>query len=138
MKIAISAQGAEPSAPVDPRFGRAPQFVLYDTDTGQSELLSNDQAIGRAQGAGIQTARQIIDQKAEVVLKQDTSLSPEELLDHCQGKMAHYAVPRYVEFVETLPKTETERNQYAKLKEERGITEDTWDREDAGYEVSRT
>ena len=75
--------------------------------------------------------------KVEVVLKPDASLSPEELLDHCQGKMAHYAVPRYVEFVESLPKTETQRNQYATLRE-RGITENTWDREAAGYKVSRT
>jgi carnitine-CoA ligase len=73
--------------------------------------------------------------KVEVILKQ--RVSPEELLDHCQGKMAHYAVPRYVEFVDSLPKTETQRNQYAALRE-RGVTEDIWDREDAGYEVSRT
>jgi crotonobetaine/carnitine-CoA ligase len=74
--------------------------------------------------------------KVEVILKAKASLSPEELLDHCQGKMAHYAVPRYVEFVESLPKTETQRNQYGKLRE-RGITEDTWDREAAGYRVAR-
>jgi len=74
--------------------------------------------------------------KVEVVLKPEATLAPEELLDHCQGKMAHHAVPRYVEFVESLPKTETQRNQYATLRE-RGITENTWDRESVGYKVSR-
>jgi carnitine-CoA ligase len=74
--------------------------------------------------------------KVEVVLKPGEDLSPEQLLDHCQGKMAHYAVPRYVEFVESLPKTESQRNQYAALRE-RGITENTWDRESVGYKVSR-
>ncbi len=74
--------------------------------------------------------------KVEVVSKPGTTLAPEELLDHCQGKMAHFAVPRYVEIVESLAKTGTHRNQYATLRE-RGITEDTWDREDAGYQVSR-
>lgn len=75
--------------------------------------------------------------KVEVVPKPEAVLSPEELLDHCQGKMAHYAVPRYVEFVGSLPKTGTHRNQYGTLKK-RGVTEQTWDREDAGYRVSRT
>ena len=75
--------------------------------------------------------------KVEVALKPGVSLAPEELLDFCQGKMAHYAVPRYVEFVEALPKTATQRNQYATLRQ-RGITEQTWDREAAGYRVART
>lgn len=74
--------------------------------------------------------------KVAVVLGPDATLAPEELLDFCQGRMAHFAVPRYVEFVESLPKTATHRNQYAALRE-RGVTEDTWDREEAGYEVSR-
>jgi crotonobetaine/carnitine-CoA ligase len=75
--------------------------------------------------------------KIAVVLQPGASPSPEELLDFCQGNMAHYAVPRYVEFVESLPKTATQRNQYATLRQ-RGITEQTWDREAAGYRVTRT
>ncbi len=50
--------------------------------------------------------------------------------------MAHYAIPRYVEFVDALPKTETHRIQYAALKA-KGITPDTWDREAAGYKVEK-
>jgi carnitine-CoA ligase len=75
--------------------------------------------------------------KLEVVLKPGVGLPPEELLDFCQGKMAHYAVPRYVEFVGALPKTATQRNQYGALRQH-GITEQTWDREAAGYRVART
>jgi crotonobetaine/carnitine-CoA ligase len=50
--------------------------------------------------------------------------------------MAHYAVPRYVDFVEEIPKTGTQRVQYATLRE-RGITPSAWDREKAGYQVKR-
>ena len=50
--------------------------------------------------------------------------------------MAHYAVPRYVEFLQALPKTATERNQYAALRA-RGLTAGTWDREQAGYRLER-
>ncbi|MPZ00586.1 MAG: AMP-binding protein [Actinophytocola sp.] len=72
-----------------------------------------------------------------VVPRSGAAPAPEELLDFCSGRMAHYAVPRYVEFVDELPKTATERNQYAALRE-RGITPGTWDRERAGYQLQRS
>jgi crotonobetaine/carnitine-CoA ligase len=50
--------------------------------------------------------------------------------------MAHHAIPRYVEFVDELPKGGTQRVQYGLLKQ-RGITPQTWDREAAGYRVGR-
>jgi crotonobetaine/carnitine-CoA ligase len=74
--------------------------------------------------------------KVVVVLKPGARATPEELLDFCQGKMAYYAIPRYVEFVDAIPKTDTQRIQYGILRE-RGITPQTWDREAAGYRVAR-
>lgn len=74
--------------------------------------------------------------KVEVVLKPGAELAAEGLLDFCQGRMAYYAVPRYVEFVDSLPKTATQRNQYGALRQ-RAVTEQTWDREAAGYRVAR-
>src|SRR5918996_319877 len=74
--------------------------------------------------------------KLIVVAQPGAKPTPVEILDYCTGRMAHYAVPRYVEFVDQLPKTGTERIQYAALKE-RGITSETWDREQAGYKVSK-
>jgi len=74
--------------------------------------------------------------KLVVVLKPGQEATPEEILDFCQGKMAHYAIPRYVEFRDSLPKTGTHRIEYSVLKQE-GITPGTWDREAAGYAVSR-
>ena len=64
------------------------------------------------------------------------ALTPEALLDFLQGKLAYFMIPRYVRFVDVLPKTGTERYQKYKLKEE-GVTDDTWDREKAGYAVRR-
>src|ERR671919_456393 len=74
--------------------------------------------------------------KLVVVAQPGAKPTPVEILDYCTGRMAHYAIPRYVEFVDQLPKTGTERIQYAALKE-RGITSETWDREQAGYKVSK-
>lgn len=75
--------------------------------------------------------------KITIVSQPGERPSPEEVLDHCKGRVAHYAVPRYVELVESLPKTETQRVQYAGLTS-RGVTPDTWDREEHGYVVERT
>jgi crotonobetaine/carnitine-CoA ligase len=74
--------------------------------------------------------------KIAVVLKKGERLTPEELLAFCEERMPYFAVPRYVEFVESLPKTANEKIQKSKLREA-GITASTWDREKAGYKVKR-
>jgi fatty-acyl-CoA synthase len=45
--------------------------------------------------------------KALVVLKPDTQLTQEELLEFCRSRIAHYKVPRSVDFLPSLPKTGT-------------------------------
>ena len=71
-----------------------------------------------------------------VVLQPGETMTPEELLDYCQGKMAYFMIPRYVDFVEKLPKSEVHRVMKRFLKE-RGVSETTYDREKAGYEIKR-
>jgi predicted Fe-Mo cluster-binding NifX family protein len=68
MKIAVSAQSSGLESPIDPRFGRARWFILYDTDSDVFEAFSNEQVLNLPQGAGIQAARQVADRSAEVVL----------------------------------------------------------------------
>ena len=82
MKIAISAQGTGPDSPLDPRFGRASGFVLFDTESNTYDYLDNSAQVDLAQGAGIQTAQVVADSgalllitgrvgpKAEAALKQ--------------------------------------------------------------------
>ena len=53
MKIAITAQGPELSAQVDPRFGRAKYFIIYDVDSDEFEAVDNEQNLNAPQGAGI-------------------------------------------------------------------------------------
>ncbi|GBD38439.1 Long-chain-fatty-acid--CoA ligase [bacterium HR37] len=67
-----------------------------------------------------------------VVRKTGMKVSPEELIEFLEPRMPHFMVPRFIRFVEALPKTGTERVQKNKLREE-GITPDTWDREIRGY-----
>ena len=46
-------------------------------------------------------------------------------------RLARFAVPRFIAFVDTLPTTENGKVQKYKLRE-RGITPQAWDREAAG------
>jgi crotonobetaine/carnitine-CoA ligase len=71
-----------------------------------------------------------------VVLKPEESMTPEELLDFCQDKMADFMIPRFVDFIDKLPKSEVHRIMKRFLKD-RGVTETTYDREKAGYQIKR-
>ena len=68
MKIAISSQGNFPDSNVDPRFGRAKYFIIYDTETDSFDVIDNVQNIQAAQGAGIQAAQNVANQNVELVI----------------------------------------------------------------------
>ncbi len=59
MRVAFTAKGSNPEAEVDPRFGRAPTFVIMDTETEAVEALDNQQNLNAVQGAGIQAAQNV-------------------------------------------------------------------------------
>ncbi len=59
-----------------------------------------------------------------------------EFTQFMADRMPYFMVPRYIRFVDALPKTPTERVQKVKLRDE-GITADTWDRDAAGVKVKR-
>ncbi|MBS1880057.1 MAG: AMP-binding protein [Actinobacteria bacterium] len=73
---------------------------------------------------------------AAVVPKPGVELDPEDLMRHCEGRLAYFAIPRYVDFVEELPMTENGKVRKAVLRE-RAVTDSTWDREAAGYVLKR-
>jgi crotonobetaine/carnitine-CoA ligase len=68
------------------------------------------------------------DVMAVVVVKEGEKLSPEGLIRHCEECMAKFMIPRYIEFRDSIPKTETHRVQKSVLKR-KGIGATTWDRE---------
>ncbi|WP_322488694.1 ATP-dependent acyl-CoA ligase [Chloroflexus sp.] len=74
--------------------------------------------------------------KVVVVLRPGATLDPLELVRWCEERLAYFAVPRYIEFRDSLPKTATERVEKYKLKAE-GVG-NAWDREAAGYRIKRS
>ena len=67
MKICITAQGSTLDAPVEERFGRAPYFMIIDTETGSSEAIEN-QFAGATGGVGPKSAQLLIDRKVTALV----------------------------------------------------------------------
>jgi len=68
MKIAITADGESPNAPLDMRFGRAAFFVVFTLPEGGYEAIRNDCKLNAVQGAGIQAAEHVANLGAEVLI----------------------------------------------------------------------
>ncbi len=67
------------------------------------------------------------DIKIVVVASPDTKLGAETLIAHAQARLPRFAIPRYVEFVAALPKTETNKVRKNVLRA-MPLTPATWDR----------
>src|SRR2546425_4268289 len=65
---------------------------------------------------------------AAVVLHPGRQLTESELIAFCEPRLPYFAVPRYLEFMNELPSTESGKVQKYKLRE-RGVTGRTWDRD---------
>ena len=68
MKIIITSTGDSLDSEVDQRFGRASCFILYDTDKDSFSVIDNKQNIESTSGAGIQSAQNIINSGAQIVI----------------------------------------------------------------------
>jgi len=68
MKIAISASGSDLEAQVEPRFGRAPYFLMVETENMGFEVVPNQPSRQAPQGAGIQAAALVARHRPAAVL----------------------------------------------------------------------
>ena len=68
MKIAITAEGKELTSEMDLRFGRAKFLLVVDTETDDFKVYDNELNLNAAQGAGIQTGRNIANLRVEAVI----------------------------------------------------------------------
>ena len=68
MKVAVSSTGKDMNSRVDQRFGRAPFFMVVDTESGDFTVRDNTQNLNALQGAGIQSAKNVVEMGAQAVL----------------------------------------------------------------------
>ncbi len=68
MKIALTTSENSLDAPLDSRFGRAQKFLIYDLENGTFESIDNAQNLNAAQGAGIQSAQNVVNAGVKCVI----------------------------------------------------------------------
>ncbi|MEU8108014.1 AMP-binding protein [Nonomuraea muscovyensis] len=90
------------------------------------QIIESHPAVLEAAAIGVPSELSEEDVKACVVLRPGASITPEELADHCARTGARHMVPRYVEFLPSLPKTPTQKVEKLRLKQ-RGLTPQTHD-----------
>jgi crotonobetaine/carnitine-CoA ligase len=74
--------------------------------------------------------------KVFVVVKDESRFDPAQLIEFLIRRMPYFMVPRFIEVVSELPKTETMKTKKHMLRKI-GNNDATWDREAAGIVVSR-
>ena len=67
-----------------------------------------------------------------VVRQPGSSLAPAELITYAAGILPKFMVPRYIEFIDALPKTASMKIEKFRLRQQ-GLTSATWDREASQY-----
>lgn len=72
----------------------------------------------------------------DVILKPGKTLQAVELAEYINDNAPYFFVPRYIQFVDSLPYTPTNKVQKFLLRE-RGVTPDTWDARGAGFKAQR-
>jgi crotonobetaine/carnitine-CoA ligase len=64
---------------------------------------------------------------ASIVPKCEGKADPAALAEFCESRLPYFAIPRYIDMVTDLPRTENGKVQKYKLRE-RGVTASSWDR----------
>lgn len=67
MKVVLPVESNSMQTEICQSFGRAPYFLIYDTNINSGEFISNE-AVASPGGAGIKAAQTIVDSKAEAVV----------------------------------------------------------------------
>ncbi len=99
-------------------------------------VISSHDAILESAVVGVPSDVGEEDVKAVVVCKPGRTITPEEIIEWCQDKLAYFAIPRYIAIRDSMPKTPSERVEKFKLKTE-GVTDDCWDLEKSDIVLKR-
>ena len=95
------------------------------------EVVKLHPAVLDAAAYGVPSELTEDDVMVAVVARPAHTVDPIELTEFCADRMARHMVPRYVDVVDALPRTPTEKVEKSRLRE-RGITSTTWDRSGDG------
>ena len=86
MLIAVPVDDKSMKSKVCVSFGRAPYFLIYDTDGGKVDFIDNP-AAGSQGGAGIKAAQAVVDSRAKVLLTPRCGENAAQVIDAAGIKM---------------------------------------------------
>ncbi|MEH7502713.1 hypothetical protein V7152_11965 [Neobacillus drentensis] len=78
-------------------------FNIYPREV--EEVLYQHPAVIEAAVVGVPDATWVESVKAFVVLKEGHTISEEDLIEYCKDQLASYKKPKYIEFIDSLPKS---------------------------------
>ena len=81
------------------------------------EFLYTHPQVQDVQVVGLPDSRYGEELCAWVIVKKDQQLDEDALRAFCKGKIAHYKVPRYIQFVDAFPMTVTGKIQKFKIRD---------------------
>lgn len=110
---------------------RGENLAPYDVESA----LNRHPAVFESVVVGVPSPLGEEDVKAFVVLRPGGTATPRELFEFLAGELPFFMVPRYLEFLEEVPKTANQKAQRYLLKGRRGGNE--VDRETLGIELKR-
>jgi fatty-acyl-CoA synthase len=82
------------------------------------EFLYGHPAVADVQVIGVPDARYGEELMAWIIPRGDASLDAEAVRAFCEGRIAHYKIPRYVKLVDAFPMTVTGKVQKFKMREQ--------------------
>jgi crotonobetaine/carnitine-CoA ligase len=91
------------------------------------EVIKLHAAVLDAAAFGVPSELTEDDVMVAVVARAGHRLDPDDLAAFCATRMGRHMVPRYIEVVDALPRTPTEKVEKAQLRQ-RGVAPTTWDR----------
>jgi len=126
MKIAVTSTGKTLDSQVDPRFGRSASFIIIDTETMDFSVIENESAAA-AGGAGISSAKVVIDAGAEAVLTGNCGPNAERTLSAAGVKLYTGVTGTVAEAIELFKSDELTQSAGPNVQEHFGM-----DKQNAG------
>ncbi len=110
---------------------RGENLAPYDVET----VLNRHPAVFESAVIGVPSPLGEEDVKAFVQLREGARVEPKELFEFCTENLPFFMVPKFLEFIEEIPKTANQKAQRFVLRERKGGTE--YDRDQLGVAVRK-
>lgn len=95
-------------------------FNIYSREV--ETILESSEKVAEVAVIGVPDEKYGESVKAFVVLKQGMKATDEEIIDYCKAHLASYKKPKYVEFVDSLPRNTVGKVMKYKLRRQGGAT----------------